>query len=404
MLIRKAYRFALRADAVQEASLRQLAGSCRYVWNRTLALQKERLEAGEKVLRYGELSALLPEWKGQKETSWLKEANAQSLQQTLRDLDRALMEAFAKTNPKRFPRFKKRGMHDAFRVPQGFVLDEGNGRIRLPKLGWARYRRSRQVEGTPKNVTVSRCGGRWYVSIQVEMEVPAPVHPHLGRAVGVDLGVVRFATFSDGSYLPPLDSFRKLEKRLAREQRKLSRKVRFSSNWRKQKARVARVHTKIAAARNDFLHKASTTIAKNHGVVVLEDLRVSNMSASARGTLENPGRNVRAKSGLNKAILDQGWAEFRRQLGYKLEWSGGRLILVPPQYTSQRCPACDLVEAGNRRTQARFKCLGCGFEAHADFVGALNILAAGQAVLACGEEALAASVKQEPPGGLCACA
>jgi putative transposase len=148
-------------------------------------------------------------------------------------------------------------------------------------------------------------------------------------------------------------------------------------------ARVQRVHGRIGDARRDYLHKISTTISQNHAMVCVEDLQVRNMSGSAAGSTQTPGRHVRAKSGLNKAILDQGWFEFRRQLDYKLSWNGGCLILVPPQNTSRRCPECDHVSADNRRTQERFVCIECGFEEHADRVGAINILRAGHARCAC---------------------
>ena len=132
-------------------------------------------------------------------------------------------------------------------------------------------------------------------------------------------------------------------------------------------------------------------------MVVVEDLQIKNMSSSASGTMENPGRNVRVKSGLNKSILDQGWGEFVRQLEYKLGWLGGILLRVAPQYTSQKCSQCGHISKDNRKSQAKFKCMACGFEANADHNAALNILAAGHAVSACGAERARASVlKQEP--------
>jgi putative transposase len=163
----------------------------------------------------------------------------------------------------------------------------------------------------------------------------------------------------------------------------MSHKTKFSSNWKKAKARVQRLHSRIGHARRDHLHKISTTISQNHAMVCIEDLQVRNMSRSASGTAEKPGKNVRAKSGLNKSILDQGWFAFRRQLEYKLPWQGGCLIAVPPQNTSRTCPCCGHVSADNRPTQARFACVGCGFEEHADLVGAINILRAGHARCAC---------------------
>jgi putative transposase len=168
---------------------------------------------------------------------------------------------------------------------------------------------------------------------------------------------------SDGSFYAPLNSFKRHEVALRKAQQAMSRKVKFSNNWKKAKARVQRIHSRIANARRDFLHKTSTAISKNHAMVCIEDLRVRNMSKSAAGTADAPGSNVRAKSGLNKSSLDQGWYEFRRQLDYKLAWNGGHLIVVPPQNTSRTCPCCGYVSADNRPTQARPACVACGCRA-----------------------------------------
>jgi putative transposase len=296
------------------------------------------------------------------------DAPSQALQQSLKDLEQGYVNFFAKRAA--FPKPKKKGRHDAFRYPQGTQLDQGNSRAFLPKLGWLRYRNSREVLGTVKNVTVSQSAGQWYVSIQTEREVEQPIPQ--GEAVG-----------SDGTVFEPLNSFRKHEARLARYQRAMSRKVKFSNNWKKAKAKLQRIHARIGNARRDYLHKCSARISQNHVMVCIEDLQVRNLSKSASGSTDAPGRNVRAKSGLNKSILDQGWAEFRRQLDYKLTWNGGYLIAVPPQYTSQTCPQCGHVSKDNRQTQARFACVSCGFESNADVVGAINILRAGYARLAC---------------------
>ncbi|MFA5520835.1 MAG: transposase [Castellaniella sp.] len=147
--------------------------------------------------------------------------------------------------------------------------------------------------------------------------------------------------------------------------------------------KLDQANSRIGNARRDYLHKTSTTISQNHAMVCIKDLQVRNMSRSAAGTADAPGRNVRAKSGLNKSILDQGWFEFRRQLDYKLAWSGDYLVVVPAQNTSRTCPCCGHVSAENRQTQARFACVECGFEENADVVGAINILRAGHARFAC---------------------
>lgn len=380
--------------------MRRFAGARRFVYNRALDIQKANHESGGKYIGYFAMTKQLIEWK--KAYPWLNESPSQTLQQALKDAERAFKNFFEKRAS--FPCRKKKGRDDSFRFPQSFEIDQTNSRIKLPKLGWVRYRNSREILGTVKNITVSQSGGKWFVSIQTEREVEKPI-PTATSAIGIDLGLVRFATLSDGKHLEPLDSFRKHEKRLANYQRRMSRKVKFSKNWHKARRRVQKIHTRIANARKDFLHKFTTEISKNHAMIAIEDLQVRNMSKSAKGSSEAPGKNVTAKSGLNKAILDQGWFEFRRQLEYKLDWNGGRLVAVPAQYTSQTCPACGHVSADNRKTQARFVCVDCGHEENADVVGARNILARGYRVAACGEEGSGlarkrktkqASVKQEP--------
>ena len=173
----------------------------------------------------------------------------------------------------------------------------------------------------------------------------------------------------------------------------------------KAKARVQKLHTRIGNIRRDHLHKLSATLSQNHAGIVIEDLRVRNMSRSASGTVEQPGENTRAKAGLNRSILDQGWFEFRRQLEYKQAWRGGMVVAVDPRNTSRTCPACGHAAKDNRPTQSRFECVACGYTAHADVNAARNILAAGHAVMACGGDvspylhlgaSRAAPAKQEP--------
>ncbi len=265
--------------------MRRFAGCCRFLWNKALAMEKDAYEADGKRSGYHALAGKLKDWKKEEETVFLAEAHSRILQQALKDLDRAYRNFLAKRAD--FPRFRKKGVHDAFRYPQGFRLDEGNIRIFLPGIGRGRYRKSRRIEGTLKNATVSLSAGKWHVSIQTEREVPEPVHPSQ-RAVGIDMGVARFATFSDGSSITPPHSFRKHERKLASLQRNLSKRTKFSSNWQKLKKRIQRLHRKIADVRNDFLHKLSTTVSKNHALVMIEDLKVRNMSRSASGTLGAP--------------------------------------------------------------------------------------------------------------------
>ena len=392
----QAFKFELQPNGEQARSMRRFAGSCRFVFNKALAIQKENHEVGEKFIGYVAMAKLLTGWRNSPETRWLSDAPVHPLQHALKDLERAYKNFFAKRAD--FPRFKKKGMGDSFRYPdqKQFKIDQPNNRIFLPKLGWIRYRNSRDILGVAKNITVSANGGKWFVSIQTEREVEQPVHPATS-IVGIDVGITRFATLSDGSHIEPLNSFRKHQQRLARYQRAMSRKTKFSSNWKKAKARVQKIHSRIANARRDFLHKTTSTISKNHAIVCIEDLQVRNMSRSAAGSSDSPGRNVKAKSGLNKSILDQGWFEFRRQLEYKQVWLGGDVLAVPARNTSRTCPVCGHVSADNRQTQAKFACVDCGYENNADMVGAINVLERGHRLLACGELAQSGrSVKQEP--------
>jgi putative transposase len=378
----QAFRYELRPNGEQARNLRRFAGSRRFVYNRALALQKARYERGEKKLGYAALCKELTAWRNSEETPWLSDAPVHPLQQSLRDLERAYTNFFE--GRAEFPRFKKKGLGESFRYPDPlqFRLEQDMDRIFLPKLGWVRYRNSRGVVGEPKNVTIRLSAGRWFISIQTEREIEQPVHPSISE-VGIDVGIANFVTLTEGDPVPPANAMAKHRARLAHYQRVMARRQKFGKNWNKAKAKVLNVQRKIADTRRDFLHKTSTTISKNHAVVYIEDLQVKNMSASAAGTVEKPGRSVKAKSGLNRSILDQGWGEFRRQLGYKLEWRGGELVPVPPHYTSQTCPNCGHVSADNRKTQAVFRCVRCCYGNHADLVGAINILRAGQARRAC---------------------
>lgn len=395
MIVRKAFKFRLNVTGKQQQKLIEFAGCCRFLWNKLLHQNLFRLNNKQRIMRYQEMAFWLKIYKSSDEYGFLKSCHSQVLQQKLKDLDKAFMDCFDKKQPnKRLPRFKKKGVNDGFRFPQGFKINGNN--IFLPKIGWFKFRQSQKIIGTPKNITISNYCGNWYISIQVEYETMTPNHPKR-NIVGVDVGIANFATLSTGKVFKARNNFRKKEKQLKKAQKSLSRKKKFSNNWNKQKAKIQKIHAKIANCRRDYLHWCSNRISKNHAMVVLEDLNVSNMSRSAKGSIDEPGRNVKAKSGLNKSILDQGWAEFKRQLQYKQEWLGGEVILVPAKYTSQTCPNCGHRDAENRKTQASFSCINCDYANNADVVGAINVLRAGHAHLACGDIGGVSCQAQEPP-------
>ena len=400
MIIRKAYKFRLKTNQTLSRKLAQFAGCSRLVWNKALAFQKERLSAKQSCLSYARLTKELTQWKKQKDLFFLKQVHSQTLQQSLKNLSQALKEAFDKTNPKQFPKFKKKGEGDSFRYPQGFKVDNDNGRVFLPKIGWVRYNKSQNVIGEAKNVTVSKKGQYWFGSIQVEIDREIPKHSS-NSIVGGDLGIARFLTLSNQEYYQPISIFKKLKAKLAKLQKKLAKKEKFSNKWRRLKSKITKLHIRLANTRNDYLHKISSELSKNHAVVILEDLKITNMSSSAKGTVENPGKNVKQKSGLNRAILDQGWGEFIRQLEYKLTWNGGQLIQVNPKNTSRKCPKCNYISAENRKTQATFCCQQkeCNYTANADYVGSLNIREAGLALLGLGGSSLEHLLKSQPTEG-----
>ncbi|MFK3869482.1 RNA-guided endonuclease InsQ/TnpB family protein, partial [Psychrobacter faecalis] len=396
MKINKAYKFRLEPNAEQEVILNNLVGSARFVWNQVLAVSFEMFAKNEFINATNLVNKIM-DIKANPEFAFLKtSSNAVSLQQKIRDLASAWSRFFDskvharlkenKKKPKKpkffkladgteiqlrplMPRFKRKSDGcDSIRLVQfdKYCRVEGN-RVKLPNgVGFVKFRKSQDILGIIKNVTISKKSGHWYVSFGTERELEQnPIHPSK-TAIGIDLGVSKLVTGSNGQCFKPKSSFKANQGKLAKLQRQLSRKVLFSQNWKKQNRKIQKLHHHIANIRHDYLHKITTNISKNHAMIVCEDLKVVNMSRSASGSLENKGRNVKAKSGLNKSILDQGWGMMIDMLEYKQHWHGGLLIKVDPRYTSRTCFECKHVAKENRRTQAKFECVECGYIANAD--------------------------------------
>lgn len=387
----KAFRFQLRTRPAVESQLRRYDGMGRWVWNNALAEQRARHARGETYAGHAQMCKWLTTWRNSLATAWLADGPVHPQQQVLRRLDEAYQRFFAaakagqaggrgRTGP---PEFKRYGDEPGIRFPdpKQFAMDAANGRIKLPKLGWLRLRMSQPVRGELRNVSLTREGSKWFASIQVETNETVPA---LGVAptLGIDLGLAQFAATSDGLLVPPLKALALQQWRLKRHQRSVARKKKGSANRKKAVVRLGNLHRRVAHQRSDWLHKLTTKLADRHPVIALEDLRIKNMSASARGTVEAPGRNVAAKAGLNRGILDAAWGEFTRQLTYKVQWRGGQVILVNPAYTSQTCRICRHEAAENRKTQSVFACVACGHTENADVHAAKNILAAGHAAWA----------------------
>jgi putative transposase len=405
VIVRKAYKYRLKTNDELEQKLWSFAGHCRFVWNYFWRLNKHRLSNGYRIMRYSEMDYFSKLLKKSDEYRFLAEAPAHLIQQKLKDLDKAYKDAFdRKQQNKRMPTKRKKNIHSSFRYPAPNQLKLDNRRIFLPKLGWIGFYSSRKIDGDIKNATVSYSGGHWYISIQTEKEISIDKYRE-PKDIGIDLGVSKFVSLSDGQQKLPKNSFKNNQTKLAKEQRKLSKKVKFSNNWHKQKKKITQLHSKIANTRKDYIHKVSNEICKSHTRIFIEDLKIANMSKSAKGTIENKGKNVKAKSGLNKSILDQGWYEFARQLEYKSSWNGGEVIRVNPRYTSQICSNCGYRDSDNRLSQAKFECKACGYKENADINAAKNILAVGQrlfensrTVSVCGVDTLVATMKQKSVG------
>ncbi len=411
MKINKAYKFRLEPNAEQKVILNNLVGSARFVWNQMLALSFEMFAKNEFINATNLVNKIM-DLKNNPDFAFLKtSSNAVSLQQKIRDLASAWSRFFDpkvharlkenKRKPKKpkffkladgteielrplMPRFKRKSDgRDSIRLVQfdKYCRIEGN-RVKLPNgVGFVKFRKSQEVFGTIKNITISKKSGHWYVSFGTErMLTESPRHPATS-ALGLDMGVTKLLATSSNQYIKPKNSFKINQVKLAKLQRGLARKVKFSQNWKKHNRKIQKLHHHIASVRHDYLHKITTSLSKSHAMIVVEDLKVANMSRSASGTLEKKGRNVKAKSGLNKSILDQGWGTMVDMLEYKQQWQGGLLVKVNPQYTSQTCFECKHIAKENRQTQARFECVQCGHKANADFNAARNILAAGHAVL-----------------------
>lgn len=373
MIERKAVLFRLYPTPEQAALMAQIAGACRFVYNLALEQRRDWYRPGRKFTfasQCREVTQL------RAEVEWLKACPVHTLQQALRDLDRAYQNWWAGRTQAPTPR--RKGVNDSFRFPDPVSLvvertGTSSGRMKLPKLGWVRLRGWKALPGAICTITVSRRAGQWFAAVQCEREATEPALSTL-PPVGIDLGVAVFAALSDGTSIAPANHGKRALRALRKAQRALARKKRGSANRRKAVHRVARIQMRVANARKDFLHKHSTIIAKNHGVVVVEALPVRNMSASAKGTVAMPGRRVRQKAGLNRAILDQGWSMFRTMLAYKLADRGGELVEVPAAFTSQTCACCGHVDAANRQSRAVFVCMRCGHRANADTNAAINIL------------------------------
>ena len=388
-------RYRLLPTPAQEAVLRDHCGHARYVWNLAVE-QHAHWHPGRKgAPGYQEQCRQLTAARA--EYPWLREGPQTVQQQALRDFAQAMTAFVDPGNPAGRPSWRKAGRHEGFRiVGRGRQWDVRRvsrkvGQVWVPKAGWVRFRWSRAVPPGVKSyrVTMDRAG-RWHVAFAV---IPGPVPvPGNGQAVGIDRGVVVSAALSTGELLHCPGLTARERTRLRRLQRTLARAKRGSNRRSRVKHAIARLRARETDRRKDWADKTSTDLARRFDVIRVEGLKIGNMTRSAKGTRENPGRNVRAKAGLNRGILRSGWELLVRRLEDK---APGRVEKVSPAFTSQRCSACGQVDRDSRESQAVFRCTACGFAGNADVNAARNI-AAGHAVTARGGFRDAEPVNREP--------
>jgi len=366
-------KYRLYPTSQQAALMAEVFGSCRAMHNVAVQQRNDAYEIAGKSVSYQEQTRDLKELRDCPDTApWLKRVPSQVLQQALRDVEAAYKRFFEGAG---YPKFHKRGRNDSFRQPQSVRVRKLNGKwaeVHLAKLGWVRFRMHRPLEGVIKSATVKLKAGQYHVSFQVEMPEKRDAD-NGGEPGGADLGVAHTIATSDGQFfdMPPHRPGE--DERLRKLQKKLARQAKGSKRREKSKLSIAKIHARQARRRHDFAHKTSHALATSHRVVGAEDLRTKSMVRSARGTVECPGKNVAQKRGLNRAIHEQCWGLILALLDYKCDWYGSLLVKVPAAYSSQECSQCGHVHKGNRRTQALFKCLKCGYTANAD-TNAANVI------------------------------
>jgi putative transposase len=395
-------RFQVEFTEEQAVFAEQIGGACRSVWNTGLEQRREYRRRGA-WMNYQPQAKELVEAKA--EHPWLKDVPGHCLQQTLMDLDRACRDHGTWKVRWR----SGRRWVPSFRFPEGnkMVVEKLNrrhGRVKLPKLGWVKFRLSRSLKGAViRSATLTREGRHWFVSFLVDDGVEAPgVHAVAGTTVGVDRGVAAAIATSEGDLIDRHFLTAGEQRRAVVLQRTLSRTAKRGRNRDKARTALAEIRRRERQRRQDFNAQTAHRLARANAVVVLEGLKTKNMTRSAKGTIDQPGRNVRAKSGLNRAILDKGWHQFELALASAARYTGTTVVKVPAAYTSQRCSHCGHVDPKSRESQAVFRCTSCHQCEHADVNAANNILAAGLAVTACEDpdrpSGCSGLSKQEPAG------
>lgn len=419
----KGYKFELivRKNSKIHQGLLQTMGNCRKVWNLFLHQLNEdyydyktcqvltnmngglkdalKYEFNHHFDPYSDLSKQLPILK--KELKYLTLTSSTILQIQTKTLADSIKK-YRKGECGAIE-FKKKFNSNSFSCNFGIKVDLENNRVYIPKLGYIRYRNSsnREIKGKVINVTVSKELEKFYISIQTKRTL-SQVNPlDLGltpenNMIGIDMGVKNFITLSDGKYVEfefqgkILDSrnlncasiYQKEYNKLGKLQKSFAKKIKHSNNWIKFKKKISKQNKHIKDLRLDFLHKLSTALVNKFPYIAVEQLKIKNMSKSAKGTIEQPGRKVKQKKGLNRSISRQGWGMFFGFIRYKLKYIYGTILVdVNPKNTSRKCNICGYTNKKNRKSQSEFVCISCKHTANADENASNNIKSAGLAEL-----------------------
>lgn len=370
MDIKRAYRYRFYPTVEQEQTLARTFGCVRFVYNRMLRERTDAWFERQERLGYHATSAKLTALKKEPELEWLNEVSSVPLQQSLRHLQTAFANFFARRA--KYPSFKRKDAKQAAEYTTSAFKWNGK-ELRLAKMEAPlniRWSRKIPKAAVVTTVTVSKdAAGRYFASLLCDDAVPKK--SKVSAQVGIDLGLTHFAILSTGEKIASPKAFRRNEARLAKAQKRLARKQKGSKNRAKEKLKVARIHARITDARRDFLHKLSTRLVNENQVIAIETLAVSNMQKNHC---------------LAKSISDASWSEFVRQLEYKSQWYGRELVGINKWYpSSKRCNDCGYVVSALPLSVREWSCPECGTIHDRDVNAARNVLAAGRAVLACGE-------------------
>jgi transposase len=384
-------RYRLIPTRAQQTTLREHCAHARYVWNLAVEQQSWWRPGRHSAPGYCAQAAQLTQARA--EFGWLAGGSQMVQQQALRDFAQAMASYFVGTHRK--PSWRKAGRNEGFRIvavrPAHIRrLSRHIGEVWVPKSGWVRFRWSCTVPAAKSYRVSCDRAGRWHVAFAA---IPEPIPgPGTGEVVGIDRGVAVSAALSTGELLCRTGLRPAEQARLRLLQRRLARARKSSGRRRRVKTAIATLKAREADRRKDWAEKTSTALARRFDVIRVEDLRITSMTRSAQGTIEQPGRNIRQKAGLNRAILASGWGLLVRRLEDK---APGRVEKINPAFTSQRCSACGHVAAESRESQALFRCTACGYTGNAD-VNAAKDIAAGHAVTARGRSPVGGRVNREP--------